>query len=101
MKQNYSNLQATGVSLGGGMAMITGTKAKIPAVAISGPSPVLPRHILNITMDDINKYAFNFIPDRDPIARFGGRVRNNQQGECYAPHWELIGCHSMWRRYEK
>ncbi len=100
MKKNYSNLQVTGQSLGGGMAMITGTQVKIPAVAISGPSPVYPRHVLNVTMDDINEYAFNFIPDRDVIARLGGRVRNAQEGECTADHWDLIGCHSMWRRYE-
>ena len=99
MKSNYSNLQVAGHSLGGGTAMITGTQAKLASVAFSGPSIVLPRHVLGITMDDINQYAFNVIPDRDFIPRIGGRVRNNQQIECLADPSSLIGCHSMWRRY--
>ena len=96
----YENIHVTGASLGGGLAVITGAQARVPAVAISGLGAELSRHTLKppITIDDINKYVFNFIPDRDYIARVGGRPRQSQEAQCNASTSSLFGCHSMWRR---
>ena len=99
-KETYNNMQVTGASLGGGLAIITGAQARVPAVAISGLGAELSRNTLKppVSMDDIHKYVFNFIPDRDYIARIGGRPRQSQEAECTASYSNLFGCHSMWRR---
>jgi len=97
--EKYDSLQVTGASLGGGLAVITGAQARVPAVAISGLGAELARHTLTppVTMDDINKYVYNFVPDRDYIARVGGRPRQSQEAQCSASTSNLFGCHSMWR----
>ena len=99
-KQTYKNLVVTGASLGGGLATITGAQARIPAVSISGLGAEFSRNVLKpkVSMDDIHKYVFNFMPDRDYIARVGGRPRQHQEAECIATKSDLFGCHSMWRR---
>lgn len=98
-KESYSRMRVTGASLGGGLAIITGAQARTPAVAISGLGAELSRNTLKprISLDDINKYVFNFIPDRDYIARVGGRPRQHQEAQCSASSASLFGCHSMWR----
>jgi len=95
----YESIHVTGASLGGGLAVITGAQARVPAVAISGLGAELSRHTLQppITKDDINKYVYNFIPDRDYVARVGGRPRQSQEAQCNASFSNLFGCHSMWR----
>ena len=99
-KDTYEGMRLTGASLGGGLAIITAAQTGAPAVAISGLGAELSRNTLvpRVTMDDINKYVFNFIPDRDYIARVGGRPRQHQEAECNATTSNLFGCHSMWRR---
>lgn len=98
-KDTYEGMRLTGASLGGGLAIITAAQTGAPAVAISGLGAELSRNTLvpRVTMDDINKYVFNFIPDRDYIARVGGRPRQHQEAECNATTSNLFGCHSMWR----
>ena len=99
-KGNY-NLTVTGASLGGGMAIISGAQAHVPAVGISGLGAEFIRNTVQptITLEDINEYTFNFIPDRDIIARVGGRPRQHQEADCSAKFSEsLNGCHSMFRR---
>ena len=95
----YDTLRVTGASLGGGLAIITGAQTGAAAVAISGLGAELSRHTLNppVTVADINERVFNFIPDRDYIARIGGRPRQHQEAQCTAPTSSLFGCHSMWR----
>jgi len=97
----YDALHVTGASLGGGLAIITGAQARIPAIAISGLGAELSRKVIipPVSNNDINMYTFNFIPDRDYVARVGGRPRNHQEAECTAPESNIMGCHSMWRRY--
>ena len=99
-KNTYDGIRVTGASLGGGLAIITGAQTGAPAVAISGLGAELSRNTVvpRITLDDINKYVFNFIPDRDYIARVGGRPRQHQEAQCNASRSNLFGCHSMWRR---
>jgi len=98
-RETYPEIRVTGGSLGGGLAQITGAQAHVPAIAISGPGAEFPRDSLAppITIDDINKYVYNYIPDRDFVARIGGRPRQHQEGECIAPTSDIIGCHSLWR----
>mmetsp|Transcript_14453 Transcript_14453/g.40241 ORF Transcript_14453/g.40241 Transcript_14453/m.40241 type:complete len:977 (+) Transcript_14453:144-3074(+) len=98
-RQSHKKLRVTGASLGGGLAIITGAQAKTPSVAISGLGVEFSRNAVNppVTMDDINKYVFNFIPDRDYIARVGGRPRQHQEAHCTASNSNFFGCHSMWR----
>lgn len=98
-RETYDLIRVTGASLGGGLAIITGAQAKVPSVAISGLGVELSRIAVQpqVTIDDINKYVFNFIPDRDYIARVGGRPRQHQEAQCTAPNSSPFGCHSMWR----
>jgi len=98
-RDSYDTLRVTGASLGGGLAIITGAQTNAPAVAISGPNVELSRNTVTppVTMDQINRNVFDFVPDRDYIVRLGGRARNAQEAECLAPNSNLFGCHSMWR----
>lgn len=50
-----------------------------------------------IGLDALNDHTFNFIPDRDYIARIGGRQQFYQNAFCSAAKNNLFGCHSMWR----
>lgn len=98
-RESFEKIRVTGASLGGGLAIITGAQAKAPAIGISGLGVELSRNAVTpkVTMDDINKYVFNFMPDRDYIARIGGRPRQHQEAQCSAKTSNLFGCHSMWR----
>eukprot|EP00804_Cyclotella_cryptica_P008105 CCRYP_004599-RA/>CCRYP_004599-RA protein AED:0.04 eAED:0.04 QI:305/1/1/1/1/1/9/380/1018 len=89
----------TGASLGGGLAVITGAQTEAYTVAISGLGAKLPRKMFNppIELDHLNSHTFNFIPNRDYIARIGGRQEFFQNALCQAPKNNLFGCHSMWR----
>jgi putative lipase involved disintegration of autophagic bodies len=53
----FSSVQVTGHSLGGGLAMITGAQAKIPAVGLSGPNALISGKSFNpeVTAEDMNK----------------------------------------------
>lgn len=97
---SYDTLRVTGASLGGGLAIITGAQTGAAAVAISGLGCELSRHTLDppVKLSQINERVFNLIPDRDIIARVGGRPRQHQEAQCTAPKSILFGCHSMWRR---
>ena len=68
---NFTTLRITGASLGGGLAIISGAQTGVAAVAISGLGAELSRHTLNppVTLAQINEHVFNWIPDRDYIAR--------------------------------
>jgi lipase ATG15 len=61
----------TGHSLGGGLAIITGTQTGSPVVALSGPNALISRRTFDPPLhpDDINRLTFNIIPDRDPVPR--------------------------------
>jgi len=99
ISSTYDGLRVTGASLGGGLAIITGAQTGAPSIAISGLGAELSRYSLNppVSLEDINERVFNFIPDRDYIARLGGRPRQHQEAQCNASSSDLFGCHSMWR----
>lgn len=97
--RQFEELRLTGASLGGGTAIIAGAQTEVFTVAISGPGAVLGRHTFEptVSVEKLNQYTFNVIPDRDYVARLGGRSRLFQEIDCTAPKSDLFGCHSMWR----
>lgn len=90
-------IYVTGASLGGGLAVITGAQTEAytgkkvcniictiivshvslatVSVAISGLGAKLSRRMFDppIELDTLNDHTFNYIPERDYIARIGGR----------------------------
>jgi hypothetical protein len=68
----YKSIQVTGHSLGGGLAIITGAQSGVPAVAVSGPNARLSGSSFEpeVTHEQLDRYTFNIVPARNPIARF-------------------------------
>jgi len=97
--KSFSKIRVTGVSLGGGLAMITAAQTNATSVTFSGPNGVLPRLTFDppLSVTALNTKTLNVIPDRDPIGNIGDRARLIQQIRCRAPLSSLTGCHSMWR----
>ena len=62
----YNDIFITGHSLGGGIALISGTQTHIKAVALSGPNTVLGRDTTTpkLALDDLKKYTYNIVPER-------------------------------------
>ena len=95
----YTNLHITGASLGGGLAIISGAQSGAFTVAISGMGATLSRETFDppVTVEALNTDTFDWIPERDYIARIGGRAMLYQNAQCRAPKNNLFGCHNMWR----
>eukprot|EP00541_Cyclophora_tenuis_P016342 CAMPEP_0116563538 /NCGR_PEP_ID=MMETSP0397-20121206/12791_1 /TAXON_ID=216820 /ORGANISM="Cyclophora tenuis, Strain ECT3854" /LENGTH=616 /DNA_ID=CAMNT_0004089997 /DNA_START=29 /DNA_END=1879 /DNA_ORIENTATION=+ len=92
---NFSNIQVTGHSLGGGLAIITGAQTGHPAVALSGPNALISRSTFNppLTVTALNTKTFNIIPDRDVVPRIDDVAKLNQHIRCKAKTGDFIGCH--------
>ena len=97
--KSFNLLRVTGVSLGGGIALITGAQTEANAVAIAGVNPTLGRLTFDppIEKEALNNKIFNTVPDRDYISRIGDPPRNTQHIECRTPRSNVGGCHSFWR----
>jgi len=97
--ENYDDIQVTGHSLGGGLAIITAAQANIPGVALSGPNAMIGRNTFHppITEEALNTMVFNVIPDRDVVPRFDDRGKLFQEINCLADSNDLIGCHNSLR----
>lgn len=97
--KQFSTVQVTGASLGGGLAIITGAQTNAFAIAISGPGATLSRKSFDppVELEKLNTQTFNFIPARDYVARVGGRASLFQNAQCTAPKNDLFGCHFLWR----
>ena len=95
----FTTVRVTGVSMGGGIAIITGSQSGAATVAFSGPNAMLSRHNFDppLTPEQINTRTFNVIPDRDIIARLDDHGKLYQRIQCRAEQNSLLGCHSMWR----
>jgi len=90
----FENVQVTGHSLGGGLAIITGSQTGVPAVALSGPNAMISRRTFDgVTEEDLNSKVFNIIPDRDPVARIDDVGELFQHIACKAPKNEFVACH--------
>lgn len=97
--KNFEDIQVTGHSLGGGLAIITGAQANIPAIALSGPNALIGRDTFDppLSTEALNTMTFNVIPDRDIVPRFDDHGKLFQQINCLAGSNDLIGCHNSFR----
>ena len=92
----FAYVQVTGHSLGGGLSLITGAQAKIPAVGVSAPNARISGKSYDPPIDwhDINKYAFNIIPKHDIVPKLDDVADNWQQIGCNAELSKAAGfCH--------
>mmetsp|Transcript_22322 Transcript_22322/g.48510 ORF Transcript_22322/g.48510 Transcript_22322/m.48510 type:complete len:1008 (+) Transcript_22322:13-3036(+) len=98
-KKVFPSLRITGHSLGGGLAMISGAQTQTPAVGLSGPNTIITRKTLEppVTVENLNKYTFNIIPDRDPVPMIDDPAKNVQHIACLAPANNFIDCHTSIR----
>lgn len=82
----FDYVQVTGHSLGGGLSLITGAQAKIPAVGVSAPNARISGKSYDPPIDwyDINNYGFNIIPKHDIVPKL----------DDVADNWQQIGCNS-------
>ena len=96
---NFTSLRVTGVSLGGGVAIITGAITEASTVAISGPNAMLSRQTFDppLTIEQLNSRVLHVVPERDLIANIDDPANLYQTIECRAPKYDLFGCHSMYR----
>ena len=92
-------VQITGHSLGGGLAMITGAQAHIPAIGLSGPNALISGRSFNpiVTAEEMNKYTFNIVPERDIVPRLDDLADQNQHIRCSAEASDFVGCHTAQR----
>jgi len=93
----YDTIHLTGHSLGGGIAIISGAKSGIPAVALSGPNAMLSRQAFGITEEELNRLTFNIIPQRDIVPLIDDVSMLFQQIRCLAPRNDFIDCHTPLR----
>jgi lipase ATG15 len=86
-----------GYYAGGGLAIVTGAKTGVQAVAISGPNAMISRQRFGVTAEDLETYTFNIIPDRDPVAMIDDPSKNLQRIECRASQTDFMSCHNIVR----
>lgn len=97
---DFAHIQVTGHSLGGGLSLITGAQAQIPAVGISAPNARISGKSYDPPIDwqDINKYGFNIIPKHDIVPKLDDVADNWQQIGCNADLSKSAGfCHFIVR----
>ena len=93
------NLYQLPLKKGGGLAIITGAQSNSNSVAISGPNAKLSRDSFSppLTVEDLNTYTFNVIPNRDPIPMIDDVARLYQNIDCTSPANDFFGCHDIAR----
>ena len=96
---NYTKVEITGHSLGGGLALITGAQTKTRAIGISAPSSTMTRSAVTpeISLEDIKQYSVTLVPQRDIISHLGGRHDNSNQITCRASIKDSFSCHLAFR----
>jgi lipase ATG15 len=95
----YDTLIITGHSLGGGLAMISGAQTEVPAIALSGPNAVISRRTFSppVSIESLEKYTFNIVPDRDVVPRLDDLSQNYQRIKCRSGLNDPLACHSSKR----
>jgi lipase ATG15 len=79
--------------------MITGAQMEIPSIGLSGPNNMISRNTFDppISIEALNKYTFNIVPDRDPVPRIDDLAQNYQPIDCRADPNKPVDCHSAKR----
>ncbi|KAL9190402.1 hypothetical protein ACHAXT_007613 [Thalassiosira profunda] len=97
--KTFQWLRTTGVSLGGGLALITGAQTDAHGFAFSGPNPTLARKAWTppISMQDLKERVINIKPEPDLVSSIGDVVPNHQLVQCRDWPAEVYNCHSFWR----
>lgn len=90
---NYSSVLITGHSLGAGLTLITGAQVGIQAVAFSAPNALIARKRFGITPAELNRFTYNIIPERDPVAMVDDPAKTVTRIECRSPE-NMLQCHS-------
>lgn len=97
-KDDYDRVLITGHSLGGGIALISGTQTHISAVGLSAPNTVLARDTVNpkLELDDLKKYTLNIVPERDIFPKIGDQLAV-EKIKCRADTKDSFSCHDAGR----
>lgn len=98
--KEFDHVQVTGHSLGGGLSLITGSQAKIPAIGFSAPNALISGASFDpvVTEDELNTYTFNVIPAYDIVPQLDDRSEQIQLLECTADiSTAMLTCHFMTR----
>ena len=91
-------IAVTGHSLGGGVAIIAGARLKVPAIAFSGPNARLSFMKFNVTIEDLDKYPVNVIPERDPFPMTDDKSLITENIRCRAKDTDAdVVCHEITR----
>ncbi len=91
----FGSIIVTGHSLGGGLAMISGAQSQVPAVALSGPNAVISRRTFSppVSIQNLERYTFNIVPDRDVVPRLDDLSQNYQRIKCRSGLNDPLSCH--------
>ncbi|KAL3924436.1 MAG: hypothetical protein SGILL_001047, partial [Bacillariaceae sp.] len=92
-RTDFIDIQVTGHSLGGGLAMVTGAQAKIPAVGVSGPNALISGRSFEppVSAEDMNHYTFNIVPNRDIVPMLDDKADQFQAIRCESEAWDFVG----------
>ena len=95
----YKGVALIGHSLGGGLAIINGAQEGVKSFALSGVNAMLTRKSIDpvVSPEDLDKFAFNVIPERDLVAMFDDPAKNTQAIRCTADESNLAACHDAQR----
>ena len=95
----YTTVHVTGHSLGGGLALITGSQTNSPAVGLSAPNAMLSRDTFKppLTEHQLNTLAFNIVPVGDLVPMIDDLANLYQNINCTAAANDIIGCHGSTR----
>lgn len=84
----------TGHSLGGGVAEIVAARHSKPSVTFSAPGVILSRRKFNITLDAINSWILNIVPQGDVVPMADVQGIKAQTIQCKY-NMLSIQCHSL------
>ena len=75
--------------------MITGAQTETPAIGVSGPNARISRLTFDppITEEQLRKYTFNVVPNRDPVPMIDDLSQNYQRVKCRSDTNDFVGCH--------
>lgn len=74
LKTQYSTVRVTGHSLGGGLAMLAGAQARVPAVGVSAPSCHTAAQALGL---DLGGWTQNIVPEQDWVPKIDAPSKSN------------------------